>query len=252
VNIITELNCNRNGCSKLIEIKIVEELLKYLNIEDLEKKNNRIKSVLWILAKLLVKGNQGESLESNYKIIKRIIDFNRDCNDFAMKGTISYILSYISQNKSLKPILESYDYSYFFNTDICCPNDIREIYLDSRPNYINRKLNEEVDKINKLIKLTGTSEEIYNNISCLINNISFKQAITDLEEMNKNNSQNFFELNLYIKVLIVLSKYKFKQSARRSILNYLEKAINSTELAQQANKILKSVGKDVLTGHQLE
>ena len=70
--------------------------------------------------------------------------------------------------------------------------------------------------------------------------------------MNKNNSQNFFELNLYIKVLIVLSKYKFKQSARRSILNYLEKAINSTELAQQANKILKSVGKDVLTGHQLE
>ena len=252
VNIITELNCNRNGCSKLIEIKIVEELLKYLNIEDLEKKNNRIKSVLWILAKLLVKGNQGESLESNYKIIKSIIDFNRDCDDFGMKGTISYILSYISQNKNLKPILESYDYSYFFNTDICYPNDIREMYLDSRPNYINRKLNEEVDKINKLIKLTGTSEEIYNNISCLINNISFKQAITDLEEMNKNNSQNFFELNLYIKVLIVLSKYKFKQSARRSILNYLEKAINSTEFAQQANKILQSVGKDVLTGHQLE
>ena len=252
INIITELNNNRNGYGKLIESKIVEKLLEYLNIENLDKRNNKIKSALWILAKLLVKNNQGESIESNYKIIKKIIDFNQECNDFAMKGTISYILSYISQNKSLKNILETYDYSYFFNTDICYPNDIREIYLDSRPNYINRKLNEEVDKINKLITLTGTSEEIYNNISCLINNISFKQAITDLEETNKNNSQNFFELNLFIKVYIVLSKYKFKQSARRSILHYIEKSINSNEFAEETNKIFKNVGQDVLTGHQLE
>ena len=169
-----------------------------------------------------------------------------------MKGTISYILSYISQNKNIKNILESYDYSYFFNTDICYPNEIRDIYLERRPNYINRKLNEEVDKINKLITLSATSEEIYNNISCLINNISFKQAITELEETNKNNSQNFYELNLFIKVYIVLSKYKFKQSARRSILHYIEKAINSNEFAKEANDILKKVGKDVLTGHKID
>ena len=169
-----------------------------------------------------------------------------------MKGTISYILSYISQNKNVKNILESYDYSYLFNTDICYPNDIREIFIERKPNFINRKLNEEVDKINKLITLTGASEEIYNNISCLINNISFKQAITELEETNKNNSQNFYEINLLIKVYIALSKYKFKQSARRSILHYIEKAISSNELAQEANKILKNAGKDVLTGHNLD
>ena len=109
-----------------------------------------------------------------------------------------------------------------------------------------------MDKINKLITLTGTSEEIYNNISCLINNISFKQAITELEETNKNNSQNFYDLHLLIKVYIVLSKYKFKQTARRSILHYIEKAIGSNDFAQEANKILKNVGKDVLTGHQLD
>ena len=191
-------------------------------------------------------------MDNNYKIVKKIVDFNRQCNDYAMKGTISYILSYISQNKNIKNTLETYDYSYFFNTDICYPNNIREIYLDIKPNFINRRLNEEVDKINKLVTLTGPSEEIYNNFTCLINNISFKQAFDELEKTKKDNSQNFFDLNLFIKVYIVLSKYKFKQSARERILTYIEKAISSNEFAKEANNILKKVGKDVLTGHQLE
>ena len=249
INIITELNNHKNGIAKIKENKIIDKLFKYLDKDNLDKNNNKIKSALWILAKLLVK-DKGE-LENNYKIVKKIIDFNKQCDDFAMKGTISYILSYISQNKNIKNILESYDYTYFFNTDICYPNDIREMYLERKSNFINRKLYEEADKINKLITISGSSEEIYNNITCLINNISFKQAITDLEETNKNNAQNFYELNLFIKVYIALSKYKFKQSARRSILHYIDKAINSNEFAKEANDIFKKVGKDVLTGHQL-
>ena len=251
INIITELNNNKNGYTKLVESNILEKLFKYLDINNLEKKSNEIKSVLWILAKLLVKDKQGD-LDKNYKIVKKIIDFNKQCDDFAMKGTISYILSYISQNKIIKNILESYDYSYFFNTDICYPNDFREMYLEMKPNYINTKLNEEVDKINKLIKLKGTAEDIYNNISCLINNISFKQAILELEETNKNNEQGFYDINLFIKVIVVLSKYKFKQNARRNILLYIDKAINSNDFAKDANKIFKNAGKDVLTAHQLE
>ena len=251
INIITELNNNKNGYTKLVESNILEKLFKYLDINNLEKKSNEIKSVLWILAKLLVKDKQGQ-LDKNYKIIKKIIDFNKQCDDFAMKGTISYILSYISQNKIIKNILESYDYSYFFNTDICYPNDFREMYLETKPNYINTKLNEEVDKINKLVKLKGTAEDIYNNISCLINNISFKQAIMELEETNKNNEQCFYDINLFIKVIVVLSKYKFKQNARRNILLYIDKAINSNDFAKDANKIFKNAGKDVLTAHQLE
>jgi ribosomal protein L22 len=169
-----------------------------------------------------------------------------------LKGTIAYILSYISQNKNIKNILESNNYSYFFNTDICYPNDIREIYLNSKPNYINRKINEEADKISKLINLPAPIEEIYNNLLCLINGISFRQAMNELDETSKNKPKNFFDVNLLIKVYIILSKYKYKQLARRSILSYLEKAINSNDFAKDANKILKMVGNDVLTAHHLE
>jgi hypothetical protein len=221
------------------------------NMPIIEKKNV-INKKEGYLAEQNFNSQNGLKLENKYQIVKKIVDFNKKCQDYSMKGTITYILSYISQNPLIKNTLESYDYSYFFNTDICYPNDIREIFLDIKPNYINTKLNAEVDKINKLIKLTGTSEEIYNNISSLINNISFKQALADLDEMNKNHSNNFFDLNLFIKVYIVLSKYKFKQSARRTILNYLDKAINSNDFAKDANIIFKKVGNDVLTGHQLE
>ena len=252
INLITELNNNKNGYEKIVNNKIIEKLFAYLNIDLLESKNTQIKSVLWILAKLLIKENQGEMLESNYQIIKKIIEFSRECDDFAMKGTITYVLCYISQNKTLKNIIESNNYTFFFNTNICYPNNIREIYMDNRPNYINRKINEEVDSINKLIKLPVASEEIYNNISCLINNISFKQAITDLEDIYKNNPQKFYEINLFVKIYVVLSKYKFKPSARKSILNYMEKAINSNDFAQEAYKILQEVGNEVLTAHHLE
>ena len=250
MNIITELNNNKSGYEKIIKYKIVEQLFTYLDINLLESKNTQIKSVLWILAKLLIKENQGEIIENDFQIIKKIIEFNQECDDYAMKGTIVYILCYISQNKNLKNIIESYNYTYFFNTDICYPNNIREIYLDNRSNYINRKINDEVDRITKLIKLPSSSEEIYNNISSLINNISFKQAITDLEDVYKNNPQKFYEINLFVKIYVVLSKYKFKPSSRKSILNYMDKAINSIDFAQEAFKILKEVGIDVLTAHQ--
>ena len=252
INIITELNNNKIGYEKIIKNKIIEQLFTYLDIELLETKNTQIKCVLWILAKLLTKENQGEILENNYQIIKKIIEFNQECDDYAMKGTIIYILCYISQNYNLKNIIESYNYTYFFNTDICYPNNNREIYINNKTNYINRKINNEVDRITKLIKLPLASEEIYNNISCLINNISFKQAINDLEDTYKNNPQKFYEINLFIKIYVVLSKYKFKPSARKSILNYMDKCINSVDFIQEASKIFQEVGYDILTAHQLE
>ena len=252
INIITELNNNKNGYEKIVKYKIVEELLSYLDLNLLESKNIQIKSALWILAKLIIKENQGEMLENKYQIIKKIIEFNQECDDYAMKGTIIYILCYISQNKNIKNIIESYNYTFFFNTDICYPNNNREIYIDNRANYINNKMNEEVEKISKIIKLPPPSEEIYNNIANLINNISFKQALTELEEINKNNPQKFYEINLFIKIYVALSKYKFKPSARRSILNYFDKAINSNDFAQEANKIFNQAGYNILTAHPFE
>ena len=74
INIITELNNNKNGYEKLVKNKIVEELLSYLDLNLLESKNTQIKSVLWILARLITKEPQGEILENKYQIIKRIIE----------------------------------------------------------------------------------------------------------------------------------------------------------------------------------
>ena len=252
INIITELNNNKNGYEKIVKYKIIEQLFTYIDPNLIDSKNTQIKSVLWILAKLLIKENFGEMLEKNYQIIKKIIEFNQGCDDFAMKGTIIYILCYISQNKNLRNIIESFNYRYFFNTDICYPNSNREIYIDNKTNFINKKINDEVDKISKLIKLPGSSEEIYNNISNLINNISFKSAITELEDTYKNNPQKFFEINLFMKIYVVLSKYKFKPSARKSILNYMDKAINSNDFAQEIFNKLKEVCHDALTSHEFD
>ena len=252
INIITELNSNKNGYEKIVKYKIIDQLFTYLDPNLIDSKNTQIKSILWILAKLLIKENLGEILEKNYQIIKKIIEFNQECDDYAMKGTIIYILCYISQNKNLRNIIESYNYRYFFNTDICYPNNNREIFIDNKPNFINKKINDEADKITKLIKLPPSSEEIYNNISNLINNISFKSAMTDLEETYKNNPQKFYEINLFMKIYLVLSKYKFKPSARKSILNYMDKAINSNDFAQETFNKLKEVSYDALTSHEFD
>ncbi len=64
INIITELNNNKNGYEKLVKNKIIDELLSYLDLNLLESKNIQIKCVLWILEKLLIKENQGELIEN--------------------------------------------------------------------------------------------------------------------------------------------------------------------------------------------
>ena len=65
-------------------------------------------------------------------------------------------------------------------------------------------------------------------------------------------NQKINEINLFVKIYVVLSKYKFKPSARKSILNYMDKAINSNDFAQEANKIFKEAGDDILTAHQFD
>ena len=252
INIITELNNNDNGTNKLRELKIIEQLLDYIDPKKIEKYNNRVKSALWILAKLLIKDYQGELIEGNYKIINKIMELNKQCDDYAMKGTILYILCYISQNKNLKYIIDSYNYSYFPNTDICYPNDMKDIYMEKKEYYINRKLNDEISKINKFITLNPKTEEIYNNITNLINNISYKQANSELNTLHSTSPTSFFDINLFVKIYILLCKYKFKLSARKNILTYIENDINSNEMAKKVYEIFSDVGKIFLDGYNME
>ena len=113
INILTELPNNEEGTETLIKIGAIEKLLNYLDIKKLEKDIKNVKSALWIIAKILIREEKGE-IDKKYQIVKKILKFNDECTDYGMKGTIIYVLCFISQKASIKEILKSNGYSYFF------------------------------------------------------------------------------------------------------------------------------------------
>ena len=169
-----------------------------------------------------------------------------------MKGTIIYVLCFISQKPYIKEILKESGYSYFFNTDICYPNDLKKIYIDNTTYYENNKLKRDADIINRKITLNKESETIYTNITNLINNIWSKTASIELDDTFKKDPQLFNDTNLFIKVYALLSRHKFKQPVRRRIMQYFENCISSTEIIENAVKIMNELDKDLLLAHELE
>ena len=277
INILTELPNNEKGFNILIENNFIEKLLSYLindnkniiindnenNInsisnsnENIINNNNKIKnkkkynskdikSVLWILSKILIKEKFGDLIENKYKIIEKIISYQKSCDDYAMKGTICYILCYISQNKNLKNIIENNNYIYYFNTEICYPKNINELYIDNTFIYENKKIKENYDKINKFINLNEKTNEIYNNITSLINNITFKQSNEKLIEIKEKEKNSFDDSNLLIKIYGLLCRFKFRQQIRRTILDFMDVAINDQETLENAIKIMDNIGKNL-------
>jgi len=85
-----------------------------------------------------------------------------------MKGTICYVLCYISTNKILKQTLDSLGWNYFFNTDICYPKNMKELYFDQTEKVEYKKNYDDFNKINRLITLNEVifvqSLNIYLNI----------------------------------------------------------------------------------------
>ena len=204
INILTELPNNEKGTETLINIGAVEKLLNYLinyldNDNKINKNMKNIKSALWMLAKILIRDESGK-IEKKYQIIQKILKFNDECSDYGMKGNIVYILSFISQKQSIKEYLKLNGYSYFFNTDICYPNDMRKLYIDNTTSYENNKLKKDGNIINKKITLSKESEIIYGNITNLINNIWSKTASIELDESFKKEPQLFNDPNLFIYV----------------------------------------------------
>ena len=252
INILTELPNNEKGTEFLINIGAIEKLLNYLNTfnnSDTDIKN--IKSALWILAKILIRDTTGK-IEKKYQVIQKILKFNEDCSDYGMKGNIIYILCFISQKPSIKEYLKSNGYSYFFNTDICYPNDMQKLYIDNSTCYDNNKIQKDEDIILKKITLSKESETIFGNITNLINNIWSKTASLELDDTYKKEPQLFNDPNLLIKVYAALSKHNFKQPVRRKILNYFEYCLCSPEIIENASKILNDLGEDLLLSHELE
>jgi hypothetical protein len=252
INILTELPNNEKGTEILMNIGAIEKLLNYLNSfnnSDTDIKN--IKSALWILAKILIRDTTGK-IEKQYQVIQKILKFNEDCSDYGMKGNIIYILCFISQKQSIKEYLKANGYSYFFNTDICYPNDMQKLYIDNSTCYDNNKIQKDEDIITKKITLNKESEIIYGNITNLINNIWSKTASLELDDTYKREPHLFNDPNLLIKVYAALSKHKFKQPVRRKILTYFEYCLCSPEIIENTSKLLNDLGEDLLLSHELE
>ena len=251
INLLTELPNNEKGTQTLMKTGAVEKLLKYLDINKIDKDIKYIKSALWILAKILIREEKGE-INNKYNIVQKILKFADECTDYGMKGTIIYVLCFISQKPYIKEILKESGYSYFFNTDICYPNDLKKIYIDNTTYYENNKLKRDADIINRKITLNKESETIYTNITNLINNIWSKTASIELDDTFKKDPQLFNDTNLFIKVYALLSRHKFKQPVRRKIMQYFENCISSTEITENAVKIMNELDKDLLLAHELE
>ena len=253
INIITELPNNDIGYQKIIEMNFIEQLFEFLNNEKYKNENTKIiKGTLWILGKILIKPMFGLLLQERYNIIEKILEYFKKCEDYAMKGTISYVLCYISQNKTLKTFLENNNYNYFFNTEICYPKDMKELYMDNSSSYENKKLKEECQKINKYVILDDKSSEIYTNVSSLINSISYKQASEKLNDMIKTDSNAFNDPNLLVRIYTALSRYKFRLPLRRIIMMFFENAISSPDIIDMAVNTMNKIGTNLFQSEEYE
>ena len=168
-----------------------------------------------------------------------------------MKGTIIYLTSFCVRNKELKSLINSCHASYFYNTEICYPSKRSILYVDKDISYENEILNKEFNIIDSKIKLCPISEKIFENTINLINSITFKQSIINLDEIYRLNNDYFLDPNLFIKVYAVLTKLRLKESARRAIMVYFENSINSSDIALKSSYILKNLDKNILNSHNL-
>jgi hypothetical protein len=248
------LNNNARGHEKLIEIKAVERLFNYMDIKseiDVDKNSNKIKSCFWILHKLVQKGEFGEIIEKKFGVGQKVYEFYLKCDDCSIKGTILYLSSFYYQNKNLKPA-DNFQVSFFFNTSIGYSTIKNTFSIDKSLIYYNDKLNDDMNLIEEEFQLNPISQEIYNNITNLANNITFKQSSIKLNEIYKGKRQLFLDINLFVKIYSVLTKYRLKEAARRIIMFYFEECIFSSEIALNCSHLLKNLGKNLLNAHKLE
>ena len=110
----------------------------------------------------------------------------------------------------------------------------------------------DADIINRKVILSNESENIYNNITNLINNIWNRTASIELDDTYKKDQQLFNEPKLFVKVYAALSRHKFKQPVRRKIMQYFDNCITSPEIIENAVKIMNGLEKNLLLAHELE
>ena len=253
INLLTELNNNDKGFDILVRKNIIEKIISYIeNIKEneIDKKAKKIKSAVWNLNTIILKKKYGLMIQEKYNIIERITQFYHKCSDCSIKGTITYLASSAIQNRVLKPFIDRGHASYFIS-NISYPIEKSLLRIDNLIPYENKKLNEDIKIILSKVNLTPICELIYNNITNLIDGITYKQSILNLDELYRRNSNEFCNINLFVKIYATLARYKFKERARRAIMLYFEKCIYSSEVAFKSSLLLKSLKTNILNAHEL-
>jgi hypothetical protein len=80
-------------------------------------------------------------------------EFYLNCGDYALKGTICYVFCFISTNTKLKTEIEALGWTYFFNTNICYPRNMKEIYFSQNEKIEFTKYSDDFNIINRQINL---------------------------------------------------------------------------------------------------
>ena len=254
INLITELINNEKGYGILEQKKFIEKLTSYIEKTDIEhkdKNSSKIRSALYMLTKILMKKN-GKYFNDKYHIIDKMVIFFNTSTDFSLRGTLLYITSFLALNEEIRPEILKLRTSYFCNTSICYPSEPQVFDFENKECYENEKLDEEMNLIETEVKLDKTAEEIYDYATNLINNILTNSSNNYLKRIFTRKKESLIDVNLFVKMYAVFSRYKLKEPARKFLMELFSQSIFSNKIALEAMCIIKSLGDNLLNAHNLE
>lgn len=245
-NFITELAHTNTGIELIVRFGFIKQILPLISNDDYSIKLK--KSAFWILAKM-IKFDKTNILNNKYKVLELIHLTYLSTNDYSLKGSISYIFSFLSTNQEIKNELIKLGWTYFKNRDIAFQR--LECMLNSNSQKDPGKLSLSVSSsndsmVNKYLELSPTNEEYYNQFCLLLNTITYKQAYTKLKDQHKIDNQSFSNPKLLVKIINLLSNYRYQQQLRQFIFSIIESGISNIFIMKEMSKILDSLGKDFI------
>ena len=254
INLVTELINSDKGKEIIEQKKFIEKLTSYLDITDPEikdKNSSKIRSSLYMMTKILMKKN-GKYFNDKYNYIKKITKFFDKCTDYSMKGTLVYLTSFLAVNEELRPEIFKLRTSYFCNTAICYPTIPSFLDFEEKNNYENEKLDDDMNIIENEVKLNPISEQIYDCCTNLINTLTTVSSNEFLKKVFINKKECFSDVNLFVKMYAVFSRYKFKSHIRKFLMELFTKCIFSNKICLEAMHIIKNLGDNLLNAHNME
>lgn len=139
---ITELAFSFDGLNKLNQNKLIEALFNYtVSTEDIKHQ----KACIWMLAKICSNESTGSQIERQIQMIDWLVTLERTTDDLSLKGTVINAMSLIGSIADNREKIESFDWYFLFNSNVCFPNKFNINLMDSsraeKSSEISKKIN---------------------------------------------------------------------------------------------------------------